>query len=100
MSFMRRVNPWNIECLILEMQNLTDRMDEIIERDWEKFLNHVKEHQQKRSMMKQDNDFYQSIFSLMKKKLDYRMDEGVEQDLRIFLNHVKDQQHQKEVSKS
>jgi hypothetical protein len=29
------------------MQNLTDRMDEIIERDWNKFLNHVKEHQQK-----------------------------------------------------
>ena len=32
--------------------------------------------------MKKDNDFYQSIYSLMKKKLDYRMDEGVEQDLR------------------
>ena len=28
--------------------------------------------------MKKDNDFYQSIYSLMKKKLDYRMDEGVE----------------------
>ena len=47
MSFMRRVNPGYIECLISEMQNLTDRMDEIIERDWNKFLNHVKEHQQK-----------------------------------------------------
>ena len=47
MSFMRRVNPWYIECLISEMQNLTDRMDEIIERDCNKFLNHVKEHQQK-----------------------------------------------------
>ena len=47
MSFMRRVNPEYIECLISEMQNLTDRMDEIIERDWNKFLNHVKEHQQK-----------------------------------------------------
>ena len=51
-------------------------------------------------MMKKDNDFYQSIYSLMKKKLDYRMNEGVEQDLRKFLNHVQDQQHQKEVSKS
>ena len=38
MSFMRRVNPGYIECLISEMQNLTDRMDEIIERDWNKFL--------------------------------------------------------------
>ena len=47
MSFMRRVNPGYIECLISEMQNLTDRMDEIIERDWNKFLNHVQEHQQK-----------------------------------------------------
>ena len=45
--------------------------------------------------MKKDNDFYQSIYSLMKKKLDYRMDEGVEQDLRKFLNHVQDQQQQK-----
>ena len=44
---MRRVNPGNIECLISEMQNLTDRMDEIIERDWNNFLNHVKEHQPK-----------------------------------------------------
>ena len=52
------------------------------------------------SKKKKDNDFYQSIYSLMKKKLDYRMDEGVEQDLRKFLNHVQDQQHQKEVSKS
>ena len=47
MSFMRRVNPGYIECLISEMQNLTDRMDEIIERDWNKFLNYVKEHKQK-----------------------------------------------------
>ena len=47
MSFMRRVNLGDIQCLILEIQNLTDRMDEIIESDWIKFLNHVKEHQQK-----------------------------------------------------
>ena len=45
---MRRVNPGHIECLISEMQNLTDRMDEIIKRDWNKFINHVKEHQQKK----------------------------------------------------
>ena len=51
-------------------------------------------------MMKKDNDFYQSIYSLMKKKLDYRVDEGVEHVLRKFLNHVQDQQQQKEVSKS
>ena len=50
--------------------------------------------------MKKDNDFYQSIYSLMKKKLDYRMDEGVEQDLRKFLNHVQFQQQQKKISKS
>ena len=30
---MRRVNPGYIECLISEMQNITSRMDEIIERD-------------------------------------------------------------------
>ena len=47
MSFMRRVNHGYIEYLISEMQNLTDRMDEIIERDWNKFLNPVKEHQPK-----------------------------------------------------
>ena len=47
MSYMRRVNPGYIESLILEIQNLTHRMDEIIESDWIKFLNHVKEHQQK-----------------------------------------------------
>ena len=47
MSFMRRANPGYIECLILEIQNMTDSMDEIIESDWIKFLNHVKEHQQK-----------------------------------------------------
>ena len=47
MSFMRRVNPGFIECLISEMQNLTDCIDKIIESDWIKFLNHVKEHQQK-----------------------------------------------------
>ena len=47
MSFMKRVNLGYIECLISEMQNLTDRMDEIIESDWIKFLNPVKEHQQK-----------------------------------------------------
>ena len=51
-------------------------------------------------MMKKDNDFYQSIYSLIKKKFDYRMNESVEQDLRKFLNHVQDQQHQKEASKS
>ena len=44
---MRRVNPDYIECLISEMQNLTSRMDEIIERDWSKFLNHINEHKQK-----------------------------------------------------
>ena len=97
---MRRVNPGYIECLISEMQNLTDRMDEIIERDWNKFLNHIQEHQQKEVNDEKDNDFYQSIYSLMKKKLDYRMDEGVEHDLRKFLNHVQDQEQQKEVSKS
>ena len=51
-------------------------------------------------MMKKDNDFYQSIYSLMKKKLDYRMDKGIEHDLRKFLNHDQDKQQQKEVSKS
>ena len=51
-------------------------------------------------MMKKDNDFYQSIYSLMKKKLDYRMDEGVEHNLRKFLNNVQDQEKLKEVSKS
>ena len=45
---MRRVNPDCIECLISEMQNMTSRMDEIIERDWNKFLNHINEHQQKK----------------------------------------------------
>ena len=45
---MRRVNPAYIECLISEMQNMTSRMDEIIERDWNKFLNHINEHQQKK----------------------------------------------------
>ena len=44
---MRRVNPGYIECLISEMQNMTSRMDEIIERDWSKFLNHINEHKQK-----------------------------------------------------
>ena len=34
---MRGVNPDYIECLISEMQNMTSRMDEIIERDWSKF---------------------------------------------------------------
>ena len=47
MSFMRRVNPGYIECLISEMQNLTYRIDEIIDSDWIKFLNNVKDHQQK-----------------------------------------------------
>ena len=45
---MRRVNPGYIECLISEMQNITSRMDEIIERDWSKFLNHINVHQQKK----------------------------------------------------
>ena len=45
---MRRVNPDYIECLISEMKNMTSRMDEIIERDWNKFLNHINEHQQKK----------------------------------------------------
>ena len=44
---MRRVNPDYIECLISEMQNMTSRMDEIIERDWGKFLNHINEYKQK-----------------------------------------------------
>ena len=44
---MRRVNPAYIECLISEMQNMTSRMDEIIERDWSKFLNYINEHKQK-----------------------------------------------------
>ena len=44
-------------------------------------------------MMKKDNDFYQSIYSLMQKKLDYRMDEGVEQDLRKFLKQVSNEFH-------
>ena len=50
--------------------------------------------------MKKNYVFYQSIYSLMKKKLDYRMDKNVEQDLRKFLNQVQDQQHQKKVTKS
>ena len=44
---MRKVNQYYIECLISEMQNMTYRMDEIIERDWSKFLNHINQHQQK-----------------------------------------------------
>ena len=44
---MRRVNPNYIDCLISEMQNMTYRMDEIIERDWSKFLNHINDHKQK-----------------------------------------------------
>ncbi len=44
---MRRVNPDYIECLISEMQNMTSCIDEIIERDWSKFLNHINEHKQK-----------------------------------------------------
>ena len=44
---MRRVNSDYIECLILEMQNMTSRMDEMIERDWSKFLNYINEHKQK-----------------------------------------------------
>ena len=44
---MRRVNPEYIECLISEMQNITSRMDEIIKRDWSKFLNHNNEQKQK-----------------------------------------------------
>ncbi len=47
MSFMKRVNSGYIACLISQMQNLTYCMDEIIERDWNKFINHVKENQQK-----------------------------------------------------
>ena len=30
-----------------EMQNMTSRMDEIIERDWSKFLNNINDHKQK-----------------------------------------------------
>ena len=43
---MRRVNSDYIECLISEMQNMTSSMDEIIERVWNKFLNHINEHKQ------------------------------------------------------
>ena len=46
---MRRVNPDYIKCLISEMQNMTSRMDEIIERDWNKILNHINQHQQKKA---------------------------------------------------
>ena len=52
MSFMRRVNPGYIKCLISEMQNLTDRIDEIIESDWIKFLNHVQDQQQQNEARK------------------------------------------------
>ncbi len=44
---MRRVNPNYIDCLISEMQNMTYRMDEIIERDWSKFLNYINEQKHK-----------------------------------------------------
>ena len=44
---MRRVNPDYVKCLISEMQNMTSRMDKIIERDWSKFLSHINEHKQK-----------------------------------------------------
>ena len=44
---MRRINPSYIECLISEMQIMISRMDEIIERDWSEFLNHINEHKQK-----------------------------------------------------
>ena len=43
---MRRVNPDYNKCLISEMHNMTSRMDEIIERDWNKFLNHINDHKQ------------------------------------------------------
>ena len=45
---MRRINPAYIECLISEMQNMTSRMDEIIELDWNEFLNHNNEYKQKK----------------------------------------------------
>ena len=44
---MKRVNPDFFECLTSKMQNMTSSMDEIIERDWSKFLNHINEHKQK-----------------------------------------------------
>ena len=44
---MRRINPDYIDCLISEMQNMTSRMDEIIELDWSKFLYHNNEHKLK-----------------------------------------------------
>ena len=47
MSFMRRVNPGYIECLISEMQIMSSRRYEIIERDWSKFLNYIIDHKQK-----------------------------------------------------
>ena len=46
---MRRVTADYIKCLISEMQNMTSRMDEIIESDWNKFLNHINQHQQKKA---------------------------------------------------
>ena len=46
---MKRVKPGYIECLILEIQNLTDRTDEIIESDWIKFLNHGQDQQQQQN---------------------------------------------------
>ena len=49
---MRRVNPGYIEYLISEMQNLTDRMDEITELDWNKFLNHVEDQQHQKEVSK------------------------------------------------
>ena len=81
---MRRVNPDYIECLISEMQNITSRMDEIIERDWSKFLNHINEHKQKGVDNEKDNKSQENIYLLMKERLGKYMNEGVEQDLKNF----------------
>ena len=61
---MRRINPDYIECLISEMQNMTSRMDEIIEPDWNKFLNHINEHQQKKVDNEKNNKFqFQAVLN-------------------------------------
>ena len=88
---MSRVNPDYIKCLISEMQNMTSRMDEIIERDWSKFLNYINEHKQKEVDNEKKNKSHENIYLLMKERLGKYMNEGVEQDLREFLNFVSEQ---------
>ena len=81
-----------------EMQNMTSSMDEIIERDWNKFLNHINEHQQKKAGNKKDNNSQDNTYLLMKERLGQYMNEGVEQDLKEFLNYVSEKQQEREVS--